>query len=79
MPPGKMRVAPERRSSRGTTIDEWKADPTVLSVTEEGLPPGWAKIIKRSQGGNKKVFFKSPTTACIKLVLLNGEGKMKRT
>jgi hypothetical protein len=53
------------RDPRVKTVEEWRADPTVLSVTEEGLPPGWAKIVKRSQGGNKKVFFKSPTKSRI--------------
>jgi hypothetical protein len=43
------------------TIDEWKADPTVLSVTGEGLPLGWAKIVKRLPCGSNKVFFTSPT------------------
>jgi hypothetical protein len=49
------------RDPRVKTVQEWRADPTVLSVTQDGLPPGWAKIVKRSQGGNKKVFFKFPT------------------
>jgi hypothetical protein len=61
-----MRVAPEGHSLRGKTIDEWKADPTALSVTEEGLPPGWAKIVKRLANGRKKVYFQSPTKGCIK-------------
>jgi hypothetical protein len=53
------------RVSRPKTIDEWKADPTVLSITEEGLPPGWAKIVRRSYCGRKRVSFSSPTRACI--------------
>ncbi len=56
------------RASRVKTIDEWRADPTVLSVTEEGLPPGWAKIVKRSPCGSKKVFFASPTKGHIEWV-----------
>jgi hypothetical protein len=47
------------------TIDDWKADPTVLSVTEEGLPPGWAKIVKLLPCGSKQVFFTSPTNSHI--------------
>jgi hypothetical protein len=56
-----------KRFDRPKTIDEWKADPTVLSVVEEGLPPGWAKIVKKS-GIKKKcqrAFFKSPTKSCM--------------
>jgi hypothetical protein len=58
-----------RPFDRAKTIDEWKADPTVLSVIEEGLPPGWTKIVKKAGNKNKrvfkKVFFKSSTKNCI--------------
>ncbi len=64
-PPEISSTAPQRRGTRAKTIDEWKADPTVVSVTEEGLPPGWTKIVKRPQGGNKRVFFKSSTRNCM--------------
>jgi hypothetical protein len=55
----------EHAGRRARTLDAWKADPTVVSVVEKGLPPGWAKIVRRSQTGDKRVFFKSSTTACI--------------
>ena len=53
------------RTQPSKSVDEWKEDPTVVSVTEEGLPPGWVKIIQNSPKG-KRVFFKSPTKARIK-------------
>jgi hypothetical protein len=46
------------------SLDDWKTDPDVISVTEKGLPPGWFKIIRQAKRG-KKVFFKSPTKARI--------------
>jgi hypothetical protein len=47
------------------SLDEWRGDPDVLFITEEGLPPGWAKIVKRYNDG-KRAFFKSPTKSYIK-------------
>ncbi len=43
------------------SVEDWKADPSVISVTEEGLPPGWVKIVQRQCSGKPKVFFKSPS------------------
>jgi hypothetical protein len=65
MLPDEIPKARNRRDPCVKTIDEWRADPTVLSVTEEGLPFGWAKIVKRSSCGTKRVFFKSPTKSSI--------------
>jgi hypothetical protein len=47
------------------TVEEWKSDPSVVSVTDEGLPPGWVKIIRQFPGG-KRAIFKSPTKGTIK-------------
>jgi hypothetical protein len=46
------------------SVEQWKADPTVVSVTDAGLPPGWVKIIQKRKRG-KRVFFRSPSEACI--------------
>jgi hypothetical protein len=57
-------TGPGRPSKR---VEEWKADPCVLSVTEEGLPPGWVKIVRQCPKG-RSVFFKSPTRTRIRWV-----------
>jgi hypothetical protein len=59
------KAAMDHAGRRASTLHALKADRTVISVVEEGLPPGWSKIIRRSQTGDKRVFFKSPSTACI--------------
>jgi hypothetical protein len=48
-------------------VEDWRADPCVLSVTEEGLPPGWAKIVRQCPKG-RSIFFKSPTKTRIRWV-----------
>jgi hypothetical protein len=49
------------------SIEEWKSDPSVLSITDEGLPPGWVKIIRQYRGGKeKRVIFKSPSKGMIR-------------
>jgi hypothetical protein len=48
------------------SVDDWKADPAVISVTEAGLPPGWAKIVKMLPHGKPLTFFKTPTKAKIR-------------
>jgi hypothetical protein len=48
------------------SVDDWKADPSVISVTEAGLPPGWVKIVRMLPHGKPETFFKTPNKAKIR-------------
>ncbi len=48
------------------SVEDWKADPSVILATENGLPPGWVKIVRRRPGNRNLVFFQSPTRASIR-------------
>jgi hypothetical protein len=52
------------RGRRRKTLEEWKVDPSVIAIIEDGLPSGWAKIVRQFPDG-KRVFFKSPTKSHI--------------
>jgi hypothetical protein len=48
------------------SVKDWKADPSVICVTEQGLPVGWVRIVRRTPKGHALVFFKSPRRANIR-------------
>jgi hypothetical protein len=62
----RLHVNDHAHTPTSKSVEEWRADPSVISVTEAGLPPGWVKIVRLSPAGERKVFFKSPSRANIR-------------
>jgi hypothetical protein len=53
-------------SPQASSPQRSRAEPTVLSVTTDGLPSGWSREVRRSSDGKVIVYFTSPNNICVR-------------